>query len=116
MKELCYDLLTIAAIVVFVVDISGFTAAWKRAVARLLHRSPDVIRFKPFDCSLCLTFWAGLIYVIWTGWFSLMAVLLVCAAAAVTEVIAAAANAVLELAKAVIDTVFRIIDKIMDRK
>ena len=54
------DLLLIAAVVVFVVDLSGFTPNWKDALGRILHR--DVDRVKPFDCSLCMTWWCCLIY------------------------------------------------------
>ena len=57
------EILLIAAIVVFVVDLSGFTESWRRPLSDWLHRKTGYMikHFPPFDCSLCLTLWAGLI-------------------------------------------------------
>ena len=60
------NLLLIAVIVVFVVDLSGFTDAWKNALARLFN-AKTVKPLRPFDCSLCLTWWTCLIYALVTG-------------------------------------------------
>lgn len=63
------DLLFLALLVVFVVDLSGFTESWLRAFSRWLGRT--VTQFKPFTCSLCMTWWAGIAYLIATGRFCL---------------------------------------------
>lgn len=61
----------IAAVVVFIVDLSGFTDSWRDALARALHIR-NLRPLKPFDCSLCMTWWTCLIYPLCTGDFSLL--------------------------------------------
>lgn len=63
------DLLFLTLIVVYVVDLSGFTDSWLRAFSRWLGRT--VKEFKPFTCSLCMTWWTGIVYLIVTGRFSI---------------------------------------------
>lgn len=67
-------ILLLAVIVVVIVDLSGFTDSWKSALKWMLtkgqFRSPEY-SFKPFDCSFCMTFWSGLIYLLVTAQFSL---------------------------------------------
>lgn len=63
------DILFLTLIVVFIVDASGFTDSWLDALSRWLkHR---VNSFKPFSCSLCMTWWSGIVYLIVTGRFCL---------------------------------------------
>ena len=67
--KLYFELLAIAAMWVFVLDISGF---WKEASAAVkrwltggkMHRP---FQLKPFSCSLCMTFWTGIVYLLFTG-------------------------------------------------
>lgn len=63
--------LILAAVVVFIVDLSGFTDSWRNALARALHIR-NLRPLKPFDCSLCMTWWTCLIYPLCTGDFSLL--------------------------------------------
>ena len=83
------DFLCIAAVCVFVVDVSGFTQSWRGALKRWLGVR-ELVPLHPFDCSLCCTVWACLIY----GWVHVRltpALLLAIAAAALlTPVIGAA--------------------------
>lgn len=56
------NLFYITLIVVFIVDISGVVDSLKSALAKWLNcRVPSL---KPFDCSLCLTWWSCLLYVL----------------------------------------------------
>lgn len=60
------NLFLLALICAYIVDVSGFTPTWKRALSRLLTGSKtgtDSYSLKPFDCSLCATFWVSVIYV-----------------------------------------------------
>lgn len=50
----------LAAIVVYIVDVSGFTQSWRDALARWLHIQ-HLRPLPPFDCGKCATFWAALI-------------------------------------------------------
>lgn len=71
------NLLWITIIAVFIIDISGFIDFVKEKLARWLGvRSVSI---KPFDCSLCSTWWAGLIYIAVIGKFTLSGVALVAA-------------------------------------
>lgn len=64
------DLLLIAAITIYVVDLSGFTQAWRSSLARLLH-AKDLRPMRPFDCSMCMTWWTCIIYSLCVGQFSI---------------------------------------------
>ena len=61
----------LAAVVVFIVDLSGFTESRRDALARAL-KVRNLRPLKPFDCSLCMTWWTCLLYPICTGDFSLL--------------------------------------------
>lgn len=66
------DLLLVAFITIYIVDISGFTESWRTALARSLKISESAMRpLKPFDCGKCMTWWVCLIYTICTGDISL---------------------------------------------
>ena len=64
------DLLLLAAITIYIVDLSGFTEAWRSALTRLI-KAKDLKPIRPFDCSLCMTWWVCIIYALCTGSFSL---------------------------------------------
>ena len=64
------DLLLIAAITIYIVDLSGFTESWRSALARLL-KAKELKPIRPFDCSLCMTWWVCIIYALCTGSLSL---------------------------------------------
>lgn len=62
------DLTIIVAAVVFVVDISGFSATLLRVVNYALRNSGvQLTRLKPFTCSLCMSWWCGIAYGLATG-------------------------------------------------
>ena len=66
------DLLLVAVVTIYIVDLSGFTQSWRSALARRMHINENNRRpVKPFDCSLCMTWWVCLIYPICTGDISL---------------------------------------------
>lgn len=66
------DLFLVALITIYIVDISGFTESWRAAIARSLKIPVSSLRpLKPFDCSLCMTWWVCLIYALCTGHFNL---------------------------------------------
>ena len=59
------DILILTLVVIFIVDLSGFTDAWLHALSRWLGHT--VKEVKPFSCSLCMTWWTGLAYAIISG-------------------------------------------------
>lgn len=67
------DLLLVAAITIYIVDLSGFTESWRSAVARWLHISESALKpLPPFDCGKCATFWSCIVFSLCTGSFSLV--------------------------------------------
>jgi len=64
------NLLLIAFICVFIVDISGAIDSLKSAIKWVITKGvmkDSNYTLKPFDCSLCCTFWASLIYLLVIG-------------------------------------------------
>ena len=49
----------VALTVIYVVDLSGFTGSWRRALKRALGLH-TLRRLPPFDCGQCATWWATL--------------------------------------------------------
>lgn len=61
------DLILIQLIIVYVIDLSGVIDSIKLFISKHLTKSKIVttnFSIKPFDCSLCSTWWIGLIYLI----------------------------------------------------
>lgn len=61
--KIAIDLLLIAISTVIVIDISGFVEGIKNSIKKWLNVKGD-ITLKPFDCSLCSTFWLSIVYLI----------------------------------------------------
>lgn len=67
------QLLIVAVILVYGVDVSGFTYSWRSALARWLHTTEEALRpLPPFDCGKCATFWGCLIWAAIQGELSLL--------------------------------------------
>jgi hypothetical protein len=64
------DLLLVAAITIYIVDLSGFTQSWRAALAKWL-KVRELKPLKPFDCGQCMTWWVGIVYSLCVGEFSL---------------------------------------------
>ena len=71
------DIALLAAIVVYIVDVSGWTESWRAGVSRLLGIR-HLRDLPPFDCGKCASFWAGTIYAAATGHFTLPVLAFVC--------------------------------------
>lgn len=84
------ELLCIQLICVLVIDLSGFIDSVKFGISKILTKGkiPTAdYRIKPIDCSLCMTFWTGLIYVICMGQFSLFLLAYILLLAIMTTVV-----------------------------
>ena len=55
------DLLLLTTILVLIIDLSGFTQSIQTILKKWLKTNKDIV-IKPFMCSLCMTFWTGIIY------------------------------------------------------
>lgn len=84
------DLLFITIIIVFIVDLSGFSETLKEWLSGWLTNGRIITtkyHLRPFTCSLCLTFWTGLIYLLATGSLSIPYICLVCLLALIASTI-----------------------------
>jgi hypothetical protein len=70
------QLLLITLVVVYIVDLSGWTATWLGWLSKFTARYgyPPVTELKPFSCSQCMTWWCCLLWGLCTGHFSLFLV------------------------------------------
>lgn len=70
--EVCLNLIIIQLIIVFVADLSGFIEdGIEPFLGRLFKMKHFKLKTKPFKCSLCLTTWIGLIYILIKGCFTI---------------------------------------------
>lgn len=63
------DLLLMTLIIVFIIDLSGVIDSMESVLSRWL-KGPARIP-KPFSCSLCMSWWCGLAYLLCVGHFTL---------------------------------------------
>lgn len=63
------NLLIITLMIVYVLDISGFVDDGVQPFFRKHFKGQ--LKTKPFLCSLCMSHWIGLLYIIITGTFSI---------------------------------------------
>lgn len=62
------EMLAAAAVAVYIVDVSGFTDAWRGALAGLLGIPERRLRpLPPFDCGKCAAFWACVVLALCRG-------------------------------------------------
>ena len=72
------DLLLLAAIVIYIVDVSGFTQGWRSLVAKWLGVA-ELKALPPWDCGQCMTWWTCAIYAVCAK-YATLPVLAYCAA------------------------------------
>ena len=84
------NILLIAFIAVFIIDISGVVDHITAAIAGWLTKGAvkKPFQLKPFTCSLCMTFWTSIIYVICIGEWSAIITAYICLIAFLTPRIA----------------------------
>ena len=80
-------LLMISLVMVFIVDLSGVIGEIEEILAKMLGISPSRVHIpKPFSCSLCMTWWTGLIYLVVTGYLNWISIAYVALLAYLTPV------------------------------
>lgn len=61
------QLLLISTIWTLILDLCGFSLTVDKFLYRLIYKKRtfrDDAHFPPFDCSLCMTFWTGLLFLL----------------------------------------------------
>lgn len=59
------DILLLALLTIYIVDVSGFTQSWRSLLARWL-KVKELRPLPPFDCGQCMTWWVCAIYTLCT--------------------------------------------------
>lgn len=108
------NLFILTCIIVFIIDLSGFI---DEMVKRLYYKYIKVgdyhtliPKLKPLTCSLCLSFWAGIIYLLITSQFTVLMVGYVCLLSFLTPII----GDILIMIKDVLNKIINIIYKLID--
>ena len=100
------NLIALSAVVAYITEVSGIIDNLKYALGRWL--GVTVSRLKPLDCSLCMTWWCCLIYIICIGECSVINI-------AVVALLSALAHNIAEGIMLISDSISLGIDKIRDR-
>ena len=102
--KLFADMTLLAAVVVFVVDLSGFSQTVITFVSRVLGRRVNAV--KPLTCSLCMNFWTCLLWALCSGRFCLGSLAWACALAFLSQPMGEALTLVREWVLAVLDKLY----------
>ena len=102
-------LLIIQLIIVFIVDISGFIEDGIEPMLSRVFKMKNAKLRKPLNCSLCLTTWIGLLYLLVTWQISIYTIGYVFLLAMMTPT----ANNMLLAIKDLIDRIITKIDRIL---
>lgn len=111
--KIIFDLLALAFIIVFIVDLSGFKETLLAIVRKATGKA--VLELKPFTCSLCLTWWTG--FIVWfvycckNGGTNLW----ILAAVALISFLTPMINQLFVVAKELCETLFNLIYKLIDK-
>ena len=74
------ELLILTVIICYLIDLSGIIGSVKWFIWKKICKGigkPEDVRLKPFECSLCMTFWCGILYLILTAQLSLISLLMI---------------------------------------
>lgn len=108
------NLLILQLIVVFIVDLSGVMTHIKKWIWKWLKGKDKPYKdfsLKPLDCSLCSTWWTGLIYLLIIHSFTIPYIAYV----ALLAFLASTAASLLQLIKDTLDSLLYILDKWINR-
>ena len=56
------ELILVAMITIYVVDLSGFTDTWLKFLSA--YKGKKITELKPFSCSLCMVWWVCLAFLL----------------------------------------------------
>lgn len=99
------DIILISLVCVFVIDCTDIIPTLKRRISNIIYHRDVNISIKPFDCSLCMSFWCGLAYLLLTRSFSLPLLFLVCLSSYFTPVYKELYNLLTDMTQTLIDNI-----------
>lgn len=99
------DIILISLVCVFVIDCTDIIPTLKRRISNIIYHRDVDISIKPFECSLCMSFWCGLAYLLCTHSFSLPLLFLVCLSSYFTPVYKELYNLLTDMTQTLIDNI-----------
>lgn len=103
------NILIIAFLCVFVIDYSGFIEEADKLITKALRSRVPLHIPKPFSCSLCSTWWIGLLYLVIVGNLNLPYIAALAGASFLTPEILSIIYFIKDLINKVFDTIERIL-------
>ena len=100
------DLFEITVIVVIIVDISGFIDSIKNLIGKVL--GINNVSLKPIDCSLCMTFWVSMAYLIYANELSITTLMFSLLISVITPIIKDAIYLIRDLNGKIINNIYNI--------
>ena len=107
------NLILLTTIVVFIVDISGAIDSLKSSLKWILTKGKmknSDYQLKPLDCSLCITFWIGIVYLLITNNFTLPYLGFVCLLSCFSNVIKSSILLVEDILIKITQLIYKLID------
>ena len=108
------NLFLLTCIIVFIIDLSGFV---DEMVKRLYYKYIKVgdyhtliPKLKPLTCSLCLSFWAGIIYLLITSQFTILMIGYVCLLSFLSPIIGDILIMIKDVLNKIINLIYKLID------
>ena len=99
------DLILVALVTIYIVDLSGFTETWLSFLSH--YKGRKITELKPFSCSLCMVWWVCLIYAAIVGNLTIPVVALI----ALLSLLSVTCGQLLMLIR---EAIFKVINKLMD--
>ena len=59
------DIILVALVTIYIVDLSGFTETLLKVISA--YKGRKITELKPFSCSMCMVWWVCLIYAVIVG-------------------------------------------------
>lgn len=108
------NLLILTCIIVYIIDISGFVDEILKRIYDKYIKVGDYNqlkpKLKPFTCSLCSSFWAGLIYLIATAQLNILMIGYVCLLSSLTPIIGDVFILIKDALNKIINLIYKLID------
>lgn len=104
------NLFLIGFISVFIIDYSGFIEEADKILTKVLKSKYPLHIPKPFSCSLCSTWWTGLIYLLIAGQFNLLNIFILGLVCCLTPEILS----IIYFIKDLINKIFTVIEEFLD--
>ena len=99
------DLILVALVTIYIVDLSGFTETWLSFLSH--YKGRKITELKPFSCSLCMVWWVCLIYAAIVGNLTIPVVALI----ALISFLSIPCGQLLMLIR---EAILKVINKLMD--